>query len=183
MDATGRLEYHVRDLATHSVTLSPNRALVVREIKDVPLNAHTQLTIVGLAPSVDEQSIRVEGVGAAAIITDMTVENRPNREIFDDFHPEEDVEDDRISLSDLDFELGIGEQDGITSGPGKDLEKKLQLLCDEQKSLQEGIESATAQLKMLDSYNKLLTRKDNIAEAISVYRREREKLFQVSTDS
>ncbi len=35
--STSKLEYRIRDLPTRSVTLFPTRALVVREIKDVPL--------------------------------------------------------------------------------------------------------------------------------------------------
>ncbi len=82
MDVVYKQEYRVRDLPTRSVTLFPARAQVVREIKDVPLKpGANQITIVGLTPTVDEHSIKVEGTGAA-IISDIAVELLPNRDIF-----------------------------------------------------------------------------------------------------
>jgi hypothetical protein len=188
MDAPNKLVYQIRDLATSSVTLSPSRAQVVREVKNVPLRPNTQITIIGLSPTVDEQSIRVEGIGASAIITDMVVENRPNRDIFADCYPEfymsddsdEDLdeEDDAGNASDADDRPGKDHDD--PSDPKKELEKKLILLTDDSRRVTEIIESASARLKMLDSYNNLLTHEENIADAVGTYRTERGSIFEVS---
>jgi hypothetical protein len=45
METTHKQEYHIRDIATRSVTLFPNQAQVSREIKDVPLKVSVSLEL------------------------------------------------------------------------------------------------------------------------------------------
>ena len=118
-DTSHKVEYRIRDLATRSVTLFPSRAQVVREIKDVPLKVShppwcpstatlptpmlsptdpsqpgaNEITIVGLTPTVDEHSIKVEGSGSYATITDISIVSLPNPDIFQDIYPDSDDDD------------------------------------------------------------------------------------------
>ncbi|KAK7996509.1 glutathione synthetase [Apiospora arundinis] len=104
MEATHKQEYRIRELETRSVTLFTGRAQIFRQLKDVPLKAgENQITIVGLTPTVDKDSIKVEGTGSA-IITDIAVELLPNREIFEDVYPEYDEDDSDDSDPDSDIE-------------------------------------------------------------------------------
>ena len=57
-----------------------------------------EITIHGITPTADENSIKVEGTGAA-IITDMTIDLEDNHEIFDDVYPS-DSEDEGSLKSD-----------------------------------------------------------------------------------
>ena len=50
-----------------------------------------QITVLGLTPTVDEHSIKVEGTGSA-IISDITVELLPNRDIFEEIYPDSDAD-------------------------------------------------------------------------------------------
>lgn len=51
-----------------------------------------EVTISGLTPTLDEDSVKVEGAGSA-IITDISVVSLPNHERFEDVYPEEDESD------------------------------------------------------------------------------------------
>lgn len=175
MDTTHKQEYRIRDLPTRSVTLFPTRAQVVREIKDVVLKpGANEVTVVGLTPTADEHSIKVEGTGAA-IITDITVELLPNRDIFEEIYPESDSEDEDSDKSDSDSD----DQDTINKAL-EDVRDKIEGLIDEQKRSKEVISSAESRLKILDAYGKSLDKKRGVDIEISVetYRKEREKVFQ-----
>ncbi|KAK0715921.1 hypothetical protein B0H67DRAFT_581998 [Lasiosphaeris hirsuta] len=175
MDTAHKQEYRIRDLPTRSVTLFPTRAQVVREIKDVTLKpGANEITVVGLTPTADEHSIKVEGTGAA-IITDITVELLPNRDIFEEIYPESDSEDEGSDKSDEDED----DQEKINKAL-EDVRDKILGLVDEQKRSKEVISSAESRLKILDAYGKSLDKKRgvDIETSIETYRKEREKVFQ-----
>ncbi|KAF5857067.1 hypothetical protein ETB97_006311 [Aspergillus alliaceus] len=71
---------------TKSVTFTPQRATIVREIHTSILSGQHELTISGLDPKVDVDSIRIEGTGAATI-TDIQTEIVPRREMLEDVYP------------------------------------------------------------------------------------------------
>ncbi|ORY59550.1 uncharacterized protein BCR38DRAFT_444864 [Pseudomassariella vexata] len=179
MDDVPKQKYHVRDLGTRSVNLFPTRAEVFRDIKDVQLKSGpNQIILVGLSPTVDEQSIKVEGTGPA-IITDIAVQLLPNRDIFQDIYPDsDDEESDSDSGSDEDY------GDHEDSGELKALREQICLLRDEEKSAKEIVASAETRLKILDDYSRMLTtyRKDqaapSIEEGVETYRTERVKVFR-----
>jgi hypothetical protein len=82
--------YNLKDVPTDSVTLYPTKAHITRHIPDVQLspNSTHEIVILGLSPTVDENSIRCEGQTAAGngqIVTvmDMSVQLVPNRELFE----------------------------------------------------------------------------------------------------
>lgn len=121
MEIANEKEYHVRDIPTRSVTLFPTRAQVVRDIKDVALKVSAGIplipcaclvltesqagsnviTIVGLSPTVDEHSIKVEGTGSA-IIADIACELVPNKDTYKDVYPgrEDSTEESLVSSKD-----------------------------------------------------------------------------------
>ncbi|KAI0131804.1 hypothetical protein BJ170DRAFT_679706 [Xylariales sp. AK1849] len=183
MDPVNEQVYQIRDLGTHSVTLFPSRAQIVRKINDVPLKAGSnQITIIGLSPTVDEHSVKVEGIGSATI-TDIAVEIRPNRDIFEDIYPESEDESDVESGGDEEDEGDPKEDEAM-----KGVLEQIILLRDEEKRAKEIIASAESRQKILESYSKLLTtdRKDNpdvnIQDGVTTYRMEREKVFQDHMD-
>jgi hypothetical protein len=132
-----------------------------------------EITIVGLTPTVDEHSIKVEGTGSA-IISDIAVELLPNREIFQDIYPDSDEDK---SDDESEEEEDEDDKDSPALAAVKD---KLFILRDEQKRAKEIIASSESRLKILDAYGKQLDRKKgiNIEESIETYRTEREKVFQ-----
>ncbi|KAF2761569.1 hypothetical protein EJ05DRAFT_472550 [Pseudovirgaria hyperparasitica] len=76
----------VKDLSTKSVVLYPSHAHVTRDINDVMLKQGVNtIEIFGLAPTVDEHSIQVDGRGAATIV-DLSVELVPNPDDFEEFY-------------------------------------------------------------------------------------------------
>ncbi|SPQ23869.1 1b4e9f36-a589-48ea-98f2-e1969fde7dbd [Thermothielavioides terrestris] len=183
MDGPHKQEFHVRNLPTRSVTLFPSRAQIVRDIKDVTLKpGANEITVVGLTPTVDEHSIKVEGTGSA-IITDITVELLPNRDIFDEIYPDSDSDLEKDGSEDDDDD----EDEADAAGAGADkvssaleaVREKLVALRDQQKRAKELIASAESRLKVLDSYATSLDCKSgvDIEASLETYRKEREKVF------
>ncbi|KAK1984678.1 hypothetical protein LZ30DRAFT_686721 [Colletotrichum cereale] len=178
MDVIHQKEYHVRDLSTKSVILFPSRAQVVREVKSLPLNPGTnEVTIIGLTPTVDESTIKVDGTGSA-IITDIAVELLPNRDIFEDRYPDSD---DDMPDAESEAEESVDDPpESLELGALRGRKRKFQ---DEERSAKEAVDSAVNQLRILDAYGKSLDRKENvdIAESIETYRAERERIYQDHT--
>ncbi|KAK5658292.1 hypothetical protein OQA88_2267 [Cercophora sp. LCS_1] len=176
MESTTISSRHVRDIPTKSVTLFPTRAQVVRELKDVPLKpGSNEITIVGVTPTADEHSIKVEGTGSA-IITDITVELLPNRDIFEEIYPDMDDEDEYDESDDDDDD---DEAEAVNKAL-EEVQDKIQGLVDEQMRAKEIVSSAESRLKILDAHGNSLERKRNveIESSIETYRKEREKVFQ-----
>ncbi|TLS27405.1 hypothetical protein PpBr36_03981 [Pyricularia pennisetigena] len=175
-------KYHVRDLATRSVTLLPAQAQVVRDVSDVPLKLPfnpqpAAITIVGLSPTVDEDSIKVEGTGSA-LITDITIKLLPNRDVYEDIFPDEDDDSDE---DDTDSEY----EGPAESVEYKDAEAKLQTQRKQREAVlaverifQDQQNSAAMRLEFLNSWGKSLDRKNcpDIDQALQTYKQEREKL-------
>ncbi|KAK3292142.1 uncharacterized protein B0H64DRAFT_222513 [Chaetomium fimeti] len=178
MDGPYKQDFHVRNLPTRSVTLFPTRAQIVREIKQVALKpGSNEITVVGVTPTADEHSIKVEGTGSATI-TDIAVELLPNRDIFQEIYPDSDSEQDDDE-SDEDSE----EQDKVNTAL-EEVREKLVALKDEQKTAKEIISSAESRLKIIDSYSNSLHPKDgvDIEASVETYRKEREKVFRDHMD-
>ncbi|KAK3903109.1 hypothetical protein C8A05DRAFT_33147 [Staphylotrichum tortipilum] len=178
MDDVHKQEFHVRSLPTRSVTLFPTRAQVVREIKDVTLKpGANEIIVVGVTPTADEHTIKVEGTGSA-IITDITVELLPNRDIFEDIYPESDSESDRDES-----ESESDDEDKVNAAL-EDVRAQLVTLGDEQKRAKETVASAESRLKILDAFGNALDRKRgvNIEANLETYRAEREKVFRDHMD-
>ncbi|KAI1332415.1 hypothetical protein F5Y16DRAFT_177472 [Xylariaceae sp. FL0255] len=168
-------EYRVRDLSTRSVTLFPSRAQIVRDIKNIPLkNGTNQIAIIGLTPTLDEHSVKVEGTGSA-VITDLTVELVPNREIFDEIYPD-DSDDDKSD--DLASDYDDDEEDPELKAVKDDIRQ----LTIEQEIAHEKRHSAESRLQILDAFGvSMATDREvdiDISVGIEAYRSEREKTFR-----
>ncbi|KAF6785538.1 mucoidy inhibitor-like protein [Colletotrichum sojae] len=175
MESLNKKQYHVRDLTTRSVTLFPNRAQVVRDLKDLQLKPGTnEVTILGLTPTVEESTIKVEGTGSA-VISDIAIELLPNRDIFQDIYPDEDFDDE----DPMDVDSDADDTDLADSPELEAARTLLWELRDEERRAKEIVESAASRLKILDAYGKSLDRKKNldITEGVDKYRTEREKVF------
>lgn len=178
MDDLHKQEFRVRDLPTRSVTLFPTRAQVVRDIKDVPLKSGSnEITIVGITPTADEESIKVEGTGSA-IITDITIELLPNRDIFQEIYPDSDSE----SEADDDDE---DEDEQKTNTELEAVNDLLRTYRDKVDHENEILTSVGDRLKYLDAYGKSLDKKRGVEidAGLAKYRDEREKLYQERMDS
>ncbi|KAM7210232.1 protein of unknown function (DUF4139) domain containing protein [Rhypophila decipiens] len=178
MDTVHKQEYRIRDLSTRSVTLFPTRAQVVREIKNVSLKpGANEIIVVGLTPTSDQESIKVEGTGSA-IITDIAVELLPNREIFQDIYPDSDDE----SEDDKDDDDDDEEDDDDVNHALEGARDKHTELMDKQKAAREIINSAETRLKILDAHGASLDKKDStnvdIGASLGAYRRQRTMIFQ-----
>ena len=175
MDSITKVEYNVRNLSTRSVTLFPTRAQVFRDIKDVPLHPGTnEISILGLSPTVDEDSIKVEGSGSA-IISNIAVESLPNRDIFEEVYPDSD--DDKLSgdeSSDDSHEIELPDSPELTAAKARSAELGKQL-----KAAQEQISSANSRLQALDGFSKTLDAKHGvpIGESMYAYANARASIF------
>ncbi|KAF7181089.1 hypothetical protein CNMCM7691_000218 [Aspergillus felis] len=108
-------EILVSDLPTKSVTLTPLRATVVREIQTTIQPGQNEITILGLDPLVDPDSIRVDGSGSATI-TDIQTDKVPRRENFEDVYPKESDSELSEALetdSDEDFDIDDSELQAV----------------------------------------------------------------------
>ncbi|KAK9445805.1 mucoidy inhibitor-like protein [Metarhizium brunneum] len=170
MDPIHKIEYKLRDLGTRSVTLFPTRAQIQRDIKSSGTN---EITIFGLSPTVDEDSVKVEG-RAGFTISDVSVEQLPNREIFEEVYPEPDSDDsDESDDDDLDDRRW-------KEGPElKAAKEELTQLEDARRRADETVASAESRLKLLDAYGKTLDKKRGVVieDSLETYKSQRSKAY------
>ncbi|KAH8702124.1 hypothetical protein BGW36DRAFT_372249 [Talaromyces proteolyticus] len=108
LDVAHTLEIDIFDLPTKAVSFAPTKATIIREIKDIQIKAHAnEITVLGLDPRLDPDSVRVEGYGPATI-TNIQTEIVPRKQQFKDVYPEDDDDDDQ---SDSDLEA-LDDNDG-----------------------------------------------------------------------
>ncbi|KAA8909972.1 hypothetical protein FN846DRAFT_940968 [Sphaerosporella brunnea] len=110
--------FNISDLSTRSVTIYPTRAAVVRDIENVLIKpGRTEITINNLTPHADEHSIKVEGHGTNAIVTDMTVDLVPNRNVAADISDDSDSSEseDEEELKSPELKAAIAEVIKLTS--------------------------------------------------------------------
>ncbi|KAG5941656.1 hypothetical protein E4U60_007809 [Claviceps pazoutovae] len=176
MDAINKVDYKIRNLNTRSVTLFPSRAQIYRDIKNIPLQPGTnEITIQGLSPSVDQDSIKVE-VGPAFAISDVSIEALPNRDIFEEIHPELDSDETEGDEDDDDLEFTPWKE----SPELKKATQKLDSLHDARTLADEAVSSAESRLKLLDTYSKTWDRKKgpSIAEeSLQTYKEQRSRVY------
>ncbi|KFX86066.1 hypothetical protein V490_09247, partial [Pseudogymnoascus sp. VKM F-3557] len=166
-------EFAIRKLGTKSVTLYPTKAQIVRNINGVSLKpGPNQVTIIGLTPTCDEHSIKVDGTGAATI-TDLTVELVPNPEVYADIYPDEDESDqDESEESDAEPEKETGRL--------KEISDELAKLRHEEWEIQEFLGNISRRLAMVDTYLANQATSQNViklSEVTDGYRDERAKIF------
>ncbi|KAI9146704.1 putative mucoidy inhibitor-like protein [Paramyrothecium foliicola] len=181
-----RIKYHIRDLPTQSVTLFPSRAQITRELKDVPLKPGiNEVVIVGLTPTVDEHSIKVQGSGSTARFAGIAVELLPNRELFHDVYPESD-EDDEEQKNDRKKLDNRNEEEEKLKQSIEAVQEKLTLLRDKQRRFEDLKASAVMRLNFLDTFGQSLGGKDSkvsIKDGLETYHEERQKVFDNHMDA
>lgn len=189
MDATHTQEYRVRDLPTRSITLFPTRAQVVRDIRNVILKPGlNQISVVGLTPTVDEHSIKVEGTGSA-VISDISVELVENTEIFEEIYPESEKDDSDESDDEGGQDASTkASDDEVLSDAKKELkglQEKTVALQDDIKREDEVISSAEKRLTLLEEYGRKFEPKSgaDVGEIVDVYGAQRRKTFQDHMDA
>ncbi len=171
-DAPHKQEFRIRDLATRSVILFPTRAQIIRDIKEINLHpGPNQIIIEGLAPTVDEHSIKVEGTGSATI-NEVTVDLLPNRDVWEDIYPS-DSEDEDSEEED--------ESEDETEGM-KALNEKLKKLNVQVLDEQEKINSGAHRLKICDAFGKSVEKErpapNDLDKLINSYKAERERIYR-----
>lgn len=165
-------EFRIRDLSTRSVLLFPTRAQIIRDIKDIILHpGANQIIIDGLAPTVDEHSIKVEGTGSATI-TEVAVDLLPNREIFEDIYPSDEEEDEESEE-----EAEEEDPEAMTMINEKIKNLNLKIIHDEEK-----INSAAQRLKICEHFGNSVAANrpapSDLDKLLEAYREEREKIHK-----
>lgn len=171
-DSPHKQEFRIRDLSTRSVLLFPTRAQIIRDIKEITLHpGANQIVIDGLAPTVDEHSIKVEGTGAATI-TEVTVDLLPNREVYEDIYPSDSEDSDEDDDED-DDEEEVPAMKAVVENI-KQLNVKLL-------NRQEVINSAAKRLMICDNFGKSVAENrppiDEMESLVKAYQVEREKIY------
>ncbi|ESZ90249.1 hypothetical protein SBOR_9362 [Sclerotinia borealis F-4128] len=168
---SNKQEFRVRDLSTRSVLIFPTRAQIIRDIRDITLQTGTnQIIIDGLAPTIDEHSIKVEGNGSATI-TEVSVDLLPNREVYEEVYSsdselEEETDDDSSDSEDESMKLVDIKIKQVNRLLSQETEK---------------INSVASRLKICEDYG--ATVRDNppspeqFEKLIKAYRDEREKIY------
>jgi len=177
-DTPHKQEFRIRDLPTRSVILFPTRAQIIRDIKEITLHpGPNQIVIDGLAPTVDEHSIKVEGTGSATI-TEVTVDLLPNREFFEDIYPSDSEGDD-----DSDEE----EHSNVETVDMKVIKNKLKNLNVQLLGEQEKINSGAHRLKICDAFGKSVEKErpasSDLDKLVKAYQTEREKIYKDHEDA
>ncbi|TVY92839.1 Protein F37C4.5 [Lachnellula willkommii] len=172
-DGIHKQQFRIRDLTTRSVLLFPTRAQIIRDIKEITLQpGANQIVIDGLAPTVDEHSIKVEGTGAATI-TDVAVDLLPNREVYEDIYPSDSEEEDE----DDDEDESEVENDAMKAVADKIKRLNTDLLHE-----QETINSAASRLSFCDNFGRSVTTDrpppNDLEKLLKAYNEERVKIYK-----
>ncbi|CAG8974625.1 hypothetical protein HYALB_00009802 [Hymenoscyphus albidus] len=164
-------EFRIRDLGTRSVLLFPTRAQIIRDIKDITIHpGANQIIIDGLAPTIDEHSVKVEGSGAATI-TDVSVNLLPNRELYEDVYPSDGEDEDEEESKSESGPKGVKSIEDSIRGLG------VRLLAESEK-----INSAVFRLKVIDTYVTVTASSSekttvDMVKLVNEYGQERQKVY------
>ncbi|KAF2672103.1 hypothetical protein BT63DRAFT_188208 [Microthyrium microscopicum] len=174
--------FNIRELSTKTVTLYPARAHVVREIPSIALQpGQNEIEIYGLAETIDEQSLQIEGTGnGEATITDITVEKVINKIAFDDVcGPPEELDDD-----DLESDYSDSDDDADDVKISRQERNRLNKAIETQADLET---SCSVQLYQLEQFTKTITNEfsdaKKLEEALHVYESERSRLHLGKTNA
>ncbi|KAH8150899.1 uncharacterized protein LAJ45_05081 [Morchella importuna] len=160
-DTINKQVFKLSKLKTHSVTLYPSRAAVVRDIENVKIKpGRNEISIIGISSKVDENTIKVEGHGTRGLITDIVVE-KVAYSIYAEFD-EEQFEEEKDPVSEQ-LKEEIAELDG-----------KLE-------DVQEKLKSCTSRLAFMDQHatnmSTLSQLTSSMADNLKVYAEFRENIY------
>lgn len=172
--------YQLADLPTKSVTLYPSRAHVVREIRNVSLSqGQNEIEIYGLSPTIDDQSVQIDGHGAATV-TDVTVELVDNKQSFEDLYGEQfdtdfSYDSNDSASEDSDDETTDGAIAAVESELS-DLRSKLDQAAEVNKSTSKRLATLDQHAATIDAKN---TKPEDLSRFLDVYDEQRSKVYKV----
>lgn len=120
----------------------------------------------------DEDSVKVEGTGSA-IITDISVVSLPNRDIFNEVYPDDDVSD----------ESDDEDEDPESSAELKQAEARVTEIRDEARLVEDSILSTSKRQQILDLRSESADKSElekgaRLTELLAAYKKEREALCE-----
>ncbi|CCX04589.1 Similar to Protein F37C4.5; acc. no. O44400 [Pyronema omphalodes CBS 100304] len=72
--------FSISQLSTYSVTIYPSCAAIVRDLEKIEIKpGRTEITLLNLTPLADPNSLKIEGHGTSAVVTDITIDLIPHR--------------------------------------------------------------------------------------------------------
>ncbi|KKK24582.1 hypothetical protein ARAM_006899 [Aspergillus rambellii] len=145
-------EVLISELPTKQIILAPKQATVVREIFTSIQPGQNEITIIGLDPKVNPESIRIEGSGSA-VITDIQTNIIPRQEHFEDVYPSETEEETATSEEDEDFSE---DEDGLNDPEMQEIRKEIAEVEAKLAKARNIINASISVLKMMDEYGKNL---------------------------
>ncbi|EEH18994.2 hypothetical protein PABG_01313 [Paracoccidioides brasiliensis Pb03] len=170
------IEISLVDISTKSVTLGPQMATIVREISGVLIKpGANEITIYGVDPQVDPDSIRVSGKGPGTI-TDIQTTTVTQRNSFEELFPgcEVEPEDNHVDHDDPDDDFGVDRSELSKK------EKELKLLDSSLAAAHRELETARKSIEFLDDYGKSMKAGDTpvarLEEYLRTYQTQRLKL-------
>ncbi|KAJ4158716.1 uncharacterized protein LMH87_009230 [Akanthomyces muscarius] len=177
MESANEIDYKIVDVPTRAVVLFPGRAQVFRDIKDIKLRPGiNEVTISGLSPTLDEDSVKVEGAGSA-VITDISVEALPNQNNFEDVYPNEASSDEEES-----------EKEDSDSEELHTAQLRVTELQDEMRLITDTIDSVAKRQTIMDVRSEAMDKMEQdkgarLSELLAAYRSERAALCQERLDA
>ncbi|KAF5122416.1 Protein F37C4.5 [Metarhizium anisopliae] len=181
METVNRVEYRVRDLNTRSVILFPKQAQVVRDMTAVNLKPGTnEVSVIGLSPTIEQDSVKVEISDSSAIITNIAVKSSPNPDTFEEIYPDlgrnqSDCDGDNESESDSDSNSGQEQSHEVS-----DVQRRLREIRDKLEIATERVGNVTSRLQILESYAAAQRRDAStpyLGEELETYESFRDELF------
>ncbi|KAL4779953.1 hypothetical protein BJX76DRAFT_339349 [Aspergillus varians] len=149
-------EVLISTLPTKEVTLAPKQAIIVREIHTTIQPGQNEITILGLDPRVNSDSIRIEGSDPATI-TDIQTSLVPQPEDFYDFYPSES--DGSITEEEEDISE---DEDGLDDPELQDIRKEIEKVEAKIAGAQRAINASVAVLGIMNEYGKGLQKDDTM---------------------
>ncbi|KAL5332380.1 hypothetical protein BJX70DRAFT_393028 [Aspergillus crustosus] len=151
-------EILLSDLPTKEVTLAPQQVTIVREINTTIQPGQNEITIIGLDPRLNRDSIRIEGSGPATI-TDIQTSFIPNREGFNDPHPSQSDDDDESASEEEEY--GSEDEDCLDDLELYEIYNEIAQVTTKLEMARNDINASTAVLNLLNGYGKGLTTEEN----------------------
>ncbi|PGH14215.1 hypothetical protein AJ79_03188 [Helicocarpus griseus UAMH5409] len=167
VDTVHRVDVSLIDTPTKSVALGPERATIVREVSGVLIKpGPNEITMYGVDPQVDPDSIRVSGQGPGTI-TDIQTTTVTQRHTFNDLFPDCDPETEE---SIIDSEEPEGDF-GIDKSELSQVEEEHKRIETGLSAAKVELETAKKSLEILDDYGKSIKAGDVSVEKLGDYLR------------
>ncbi|KAL4893822.1 hypothetical protein BDV59DRAFT_24386 [Aspergillus ambiguus] len=174
-------EIEVSSLSTKSVTLTSYKATVVREIRTTIQPGPNEITLLGLDPNINTDSIRVEGTGSATI-TDIQMAIVARGEQFDDVYPPDEAatSDDNGSDDEDDEESSSQDAESTSHEDRAELHRLRQEIARAEARLAKARNDKVmtqTMLEFLDTYGRNMqpehTNAEQVGEFLALYARQR----------